>query len=145
MRAVKHPLTWTNLDGSSEKVQSAISWISSDPLAVTVTFAGGRSGAAATSWTFSRDLLAEAVLKSRHGRTVGAGDVQLTRRPRHLILAVTSPHGKAKLAVLLTPVRLFLEASFGRCAPGSLHEQKLVHAAISAAIADAISGAEEEG
>lgn len=75
-----------------------------DPCAVTLVPAGG------PNWTFARDLLFDAYFEP-----VGEGDVRAwiddARRPRALMLRLSSPNGCAELRLDAAATRRFLNRS----------------------------------
>lgn len=116
-------------EATTMSVPSRWKWDATDPGAVKATFfAGGE----AVEWVFSRDLVAAGTKAF-----AGEGDVRIWPDDDGTIgVSLTSPEGVARLTAPLAQLQSFLDATYERCAPGSIDESCRYTAALDAELAE---------
>jgi Streptomyces sporulation and cell division protein, SsgA len=105
-------------------VPAHLAYDTSDPYAVRATFLAGEDS---VEWVFARDLLAAGV-----NRPVGDGDVHVwPRGPEVVLIALSSPDGKAVLAAPMAKVAGFVARTYELVAAGDESRHVDVEAAIA--------------
>lgn len=105
-------------------VPAHLAYDTSDPYAVRATFLAGEDS---VEWVFARELLAAGV-----DQPVGDGDVHVwPRSPDVVLIALTSPDGKAVLAAPMAEVAGFVARTYELVAAGDEPRHVDVEAAIA--------------
>jgi hypothetical protein len=113
---------------ASLPVPARLAYDARDPYAVRATFLAGDD---AVEWVFARDLLASGV-----DRPVGEGDVHVWPRGADTVLiALTSPDGRAVLAAPSGEVAGFVECTYELVADGDEPQHLDVETAIARLLA----------
>jgi len=113
---------------ASLPVPARLAYDARDPYAVRATFLAGDD---AVEWVFARDLLASGV-----DRPVGEGDVHVWPRGAHIVLiALTSPDGRAVLAAPSSEVAGFVDRTYELVAAGDESRHVDVETAIARLLA----------
>jgi hypothetical protein len=105
-------------------VPAHLAYDTTDPYAVRATFLAGEDS---VEWVFARDLLASGI-----NGPVGDGDVHVwPRGPEVVLIALTSPDGRAVLAAPMAAVAGFVARTYELVAAGDEPRHVDVEAAIA--------------
>lgn len=133
---------WDSPKDGPVNTPTLISWDPTSPAEIVFDFAPP-TATVGTTWTMSRDLLAEAL--AAKGTEVGAGDVIVTATDLHLLLVMrgVNADGDSEIVPIRMPlaaVRWVLNTSAVIVAPGSDREAEALVADFDAELAELLEG-----